>query len=171
MRLHPVCELNYGKPGGRKPGTDGTLHRFSLNGSAFCCSSASGFRRRPLLGNRLCHPCPLEVWAAFPYERVAQTHAFLAFVCDSSSVHGVSCLDVKILVDIPMLKARRKAKCAHLCYLLRAAQRKLQAAFLRKNTWSLWVSGASSWSRWRRQQKRLSVVSGPLSVDAVSENW
>jgi hypothetical protein len=35
---------------------------------------------------------------------VAQTYAFLAFVCGSSCVHGVSCLDAKITVDVSMLR-------------------------------------------------------------------
>jgi len=39
-------------------------------------------------------------------QRVAQTqtYAFFAFVCGSSSIHGILCLDVNIMVDVPMLR-------------------------------------------------------------------
>ena len=43
-------------------------------------------------------------------ERVAQTYAFFAFVCGSSGVHGISCLDVNIMVDVPMLRTAEEAK-------------------------------------------------------------
>ena len=46
-----------------------------------------------------------------PYtERVAQTYAFLAFVCGSSSVRGMSCLDVNIVVDVSMLRTAEEGK-------------------------------------------------------------
>ena len=40
----------------------------------------------------------------------AQTYAFFAFVCGSSSVRWVSCLDVNIMVDVPMLRTAEEAK-------------------------------------------------------------
>jgi hypothetical protein len=43
-------------------------------------------------------------------ERVAQTYAFFAFVWGSSSVHGVSCLDANIMVDVPMLRTAEEGK-------------------------------------------------------------
>ncbi len=41
---------------------------------------------------------------------VAQTYAFLAFVCGSSSVDGISCLDVNIMVAVSMLRTAEEAK-------------------------------------------------------------
>ena len=38
------------------------------------------------------------------------TYAFWAFVSGSSSVRGISCLDVNILVDVPMLRTAEEAK-------------------------------------------------------------
>lgn len=35
-------------------------------------------------------------------KQVAQTYAFFAFVCGSSSVHVMLFLDVNIMVDVPM---------------------------------------------------------------------
>jgi hypothetical protein len=43
-------------------------------------------------------------------EWVAQTYAFLAFVCGSSSVQGVSCLDTNIMVDVRMLRTAEEGK-------------------------------------------------------------
>ena len=44
----------------------------------------------------------------------AQTYAVLAFVCGSSSVPGISRLDVSIVVDVPMLRTEEEAKCGYL---------------------------------------------------------
>jgi hypothetical protein len=49
--------------------------------------------------------------ALFVLERVAhQTYAFFAFVCGSSSVRWISCLDVNIMVDVSMLRTAEEAK-------------------------------------------------------------
>ena len=41
---------------------------------------------------------------------VAQTYAFLAFVCGSSCVHGDSCVDVNSTVDVSMLRTADEGK-------------------------------------------------------------
>ena len=43
-------------------------------------------------------------------ERVAQTYAFFAFVCGSSSVHGISRLHVNIMVYVFMLRTAEEGK-------------------------------------------------------------
>jgi hypothetical protein len=74
-------------------------------------SPALRLERRPPTGetwirdrryNELRPPC----W----WSGVAQMHAFFAFVCGSSSVHRGSCLDLKIMVDVPMLRTAEEAE-------------------------------------------------------------
>ncbi len=57
-------------------------------------------------------------------KRVKQTHAFLAFVCSSSSVHGISCLEVIILEDVAILRTAEEGKVRPPpCYPLRNGPR------------------------------------------------
>jgi len=41
---------------------------------------------------------------------VAQRHAFFAFLCGSSPVHGVSCFVINAVVDVSMLRTAEEAK-------------------------------------------------------------
>jgi len=43
-------------------------------------------------------------------KRVAQRYVFFAFLCGSSSVHGISCWDANIMVDVSMLRTAEEAK-------------------------------------------------------------
>ena len=55
-------------------------------------------------------PFPPDTVPASTTHLVAQTYAFLAFVCGSSCIHGVSSLDTKTTVDVSTLRTAEEAR-------------------------------------------------------------